>query len=137
MFRYNLPSALWQSVRGLLRAIAVTRVWNEHRTRVTTKLTPEKKILPPHLPGFELATFRSRVLRSANKLTRQMTCSFFVGVVVVVLLLFLAHLRAMGLHGARQTTVVDVLRSSRQWVYVTIGNIQNAALSAQRRAPCS
>ena len=136
MFSYNLPSALWQSVRGLLRAIAVTRVWNEHRTRVTTKLTPEKKILPPHLPGFELATFRSRVLRSANKLTRQMTCSFFVGV-VVVLLWFLAHLRAMVLHGARQTIVVDVLRSSRQWVYVTIGNIQNTALSAQRRATCS
>ena len=26
-----------------------------------TKLTLEKKILPPLLPGFELATFRSRV----------------------------------------------------------------------------
>ena len=29
-----------------------------------TKLTQEKKILPPLLPGFELATFRSRVRRS-------------------------------------------------------------------------
>ena len=29
-----------------------------------TKLTEEKKILPPHLPGFELATFRSPVWRS-------------------------------------------------------------------------
>ena len=29
-----------------------------------TKLTLEKKILPPLLPGFELATFRSRVWRS-------------------------------------------------------------------------
>ena len=29
-----------------------------------TKLTPEKKILPLLLPGFELATFRSRVRRS-------------------------------------------------------------------------
>ena len=29
-----------------------------------TKLTLEKKILPPLLPGFELATFRSRVGRS-------------------------------------------------------------------------
>ena len=28
-----------------------------------TKLTLEKKILPPLLPGFELATFRSRVRR--------------------------------------------------------------------------
>ena len=30
----------------------------------------EKKILPPLLPGFELATFRSRVRRFANKLPR-------------------------------------------------------------------
>ena len=29
-----------------------------------TKLTLEKKILPPLLPGFELATYRSRVRRS-------------------------------------------------------------------------
>ena len=29
-----------------------------------TKLTLEKKILPPLLPGLELATFRSRVGRS-------------------------------------------------------------------------
>ena len=29
-----------------------------------TKLTLEKKIVPPLLPGFELATFRSRVRRS-------------------------------------------------------------------------
>ena len=29
-----------------------------------TKLTLEKKILPPLLPGFELATFRSQVRRS-------------------------------------------------------------------------
>ena len=29
-----------------------------------TKLTLEKKIIPPLLPGFELATFRSRVRRS-------------------------------------------------------------------------
>ena len=34
-----------------------------------TKLTLEKKILPPPLlPGFELATFRSRFQRSTNKL---------------------------------------------------------------------
>ena len=34
-----------------------------------TKSTLEKKILPPLLPGFELATFRSRVLCSTNKLS--------------------------------------------------------------------
>ena len=33
-----------------------------------TKLIMEKEILPPLLPGFELATFRSRVRRSTNKL---------------------------------------------------------------------
>ena len=35
-----------------------------------TKLTLEKKILLPFLPGFELATFRSRVRRSTNYLSR-------------------------------------------------------------------
>ena len=34
-----------------------------------TKLTPEKKILPPLLPRFELATFRSRVQRFENEFT--------------------------------------------------------------------
>ena len=55
----------WQNDRGLLRATAVTRGWNGHRNRSQhTKLTLEKKILPPLLQGFELATFRSRVQRS-------------------------------------------------------------------------
>ena len=35
-----------------------------------TKLTLERKILQPLLPGFELATFRSRVRRSTNRLSR-------------------------------------------------------------------
>ena len=35
-----------------------------------TKLTLEKKILPPLLLGFELAAFRSRARRSTNKLSR-------------------------------------------------------------------
>ena len=35
-----------------------------------TNLTLEKKIIPLLLPGFELATFRSRVRRSDNKLFR-------------------------------------------------------------------
>ena len=34
------------------------------------QLTTEKKILPLLLPGFELATFRLRVRRSTNKLSR-------------------------------------------------------------------
>ena len=53
-FRCNLPPALWQNGRGLLRATAVTRGWertppNESQHR---KLNLEKKILPPvaHIP---------------------------------------------------------------------------------------
>ena len=58
-------SHFWQNDRGLLRALAVTREWNGHRTNSQhTKLTLEKKILPKLLPVFELATFRSRVRRS-------------------------------------------------------------------------
>ena len=55
----------WQNARNLLRAIAVTRGWNEHRNKSQhRKLTLEKKIFPPLLEGFELATFQSRVQRS-------------------------------------------------------------------------
>ena len=71
MFRCNLPPAPLQNDRGLLRATAVTRgVGAEGRSggggqtpnkSQHIKLTLEKKILPPLLPGFELATFRSRV----------------------------------------------------------------------------
>ena len=39
-----------------------------------TKLTLDKKILPPFLPGFELATFRLWIRRSTNKLS-WLTCS--------------------------------------------------------------
>ena len=55
----------WQHGRGLLRATAVTRGWNGYRNKSQhRKLTLEKKILPPLLPGLEPATFRSRVRRS-------------------------------------------------------------------------
>ena len=61
----------WKNGRGLLRDTAATRGWNRHRIRSQhTKLTLEKKILPPPLPGFELATFRSRVRCYTNKLSR-------------------------------------------------------------------
>ena len=54
----------WQNDRGLLHATAATRGCNGHRIKSQhTKLTLEKKILPPLLPGFELATFRSQVRR--------------------------------------------------------------------------
>ena len=48
----------WQNDRGLFCATAVTWGWYGHRMSQHTKLTLEKKILPPLLPGFELATFR-------------------------------------------------------------------------------
>ena len=55
----------WQNDRSLLRATAVTLgVERTPNKSQHTKLTLEKKILPPLLPGFELATFRSRLRRS-------------------------------------------------------------------------
>ena len=63
---------LWQNDQGLLHATAVTRGWNVHRLRVSTQsLTPVKKILPPLLPGFEFATFLSRVRRSYRQASRR------------------------------------------------------------------
>ena len=55
----------WRNDRGLLHATAVTPGWNGYRNKSQhKKFTPEKKILPPLLQGFEPATFRSRVRRS-------------------------------------------------------------------------
>ena len=49
-----------------LRQHRVERILNKSLNR---RLTLEEKILLPLLPGFELATFRSRVRRSTNKLS--------------------------------------------------------------------
>ena len=55
----------WRDDRDLLRATAVTRGWKGYRNESQhTKLTLEKKILPPLPQGFEPATFESRVRRS-------------------------------------------------------------------------
>ena len=43
--------------------------WTPNKSQYT-KLTLERKILPPLLPEFELATFRSRVRRSIKKPSR-------------------------------------------------------------------
>ena len=54
-----------QNERDILRATAVPRGWNWYRHKCQhRKLTMEKKILPPLLPGLEPATFRSRIRRS-------------------------------------------------------------------------
>ena len=67
---------LWQNDRDLLRAAAVTR-WGEgggggngyRNLSQHRKLTLEKNILPPLLPGMEPETFRSRARRSATQLS--------------------------------------------------------------------
>ena len=60
----------WKKCRWMDRK-GRTRGWNGHWIKSRhTKLTLEKKFLPPLLPGFEFATFRSRVRRSTNKLSR-------------------------------------------------------------------
>ena len=52
----------WRNDRDLLR---VTGEWNGYRNKSQhRRLTLEKKILPPHLPGLEPGTFRSRSRRS-------------------------------------------------------------------------
>ena len=65
VFRCNLPPALLAEWPGSFTChcgnMGVKRTPNKSQH---TQLTLEKKILPPLLPGFELATFRSRVRRS-------------------------------------------------------------------------
>ena len=65
VFRCNLPPALlaeWpESFTCHCGNAGMERTPNKSQH---TKLTVEKKILPPLLPGFERATFRSRVRRS-------------------------------------------------------------------------
>ena len=60
----------WQNDRGRLRATAVARGWSGQRIGEHTKLAVEKEILPPPLPGFELATFDPESGAFTNKLSR-------------------------------------------------------------------
>ena len=65
VFRCNLPPALLAEWPGSLTwRCGHTGVERTLEKSQYTKLTLEKKILPPLLPGFELATLWSRVLRS-------------------------------------------------------------------------
>ena len=65
VFRCNLPPALLAEWPGSFTChctnMGVERTPSKSQH---TKLTLEKKSFPPLLPGFELATFRSRVQRS-------------------------------------------------------------------------
>ena len=58
----------WQNDRDLSHATAVTQGWNGYRNK-SQHLTPEKKILPPLLQGFEPATFGSLSDESGGALT--------------------------------------------------------------------
>ena len=68
VFRCNLPPALLVEWPGCFMChcgnMGVERAPNRSQY---TKLTLEKKLLPPLLPGFELATFRSRVRSSYQR----------------------------------------------------------------------
>ena len=80
----------WQNDQDLLRATAVTRRWNGCRNKSQhRKLTLEKKILPPLLPGLEPGTLRSRVRRSNH--TRSLSSKFEVTVANVSDLVTPAH----------------------------------------------
>ena len=76
MFRCNLPPALlaeWpESFTCHCGNTGADRTLKKSQH---TKLTLEKKILPPLLPGFELAAFRSRVLVSRGLRSTQVTLS--------------------------------------------------------------
>ena len=51
-----------------LRATAVTRGWNGYRNeREHLKLTLEKTVILPLLPGLKPETFRSRIRRSTTE----------------------------------------------------------------------
>ena len=68
----------WQNDHDLLRATAVSRGWNGYRYKSQhRKLTLDKEILPPLLPGLEPAPFRPRVRRSTTELS-QLTTGFVI-----------------------------------------------------------
>ena len=62
VFRCNLPPALLAEWPGSFMCHCNNMGWNGHQIKSQhRKLTLEKKILLPLLPGFELTTFQSRV----------------------------------------------------------------------------
>ena len=71
VFRCNLPPRLLAEWPGSFTChFGNTGVERTRNKSQHPKLILERKILPPLLPGFELATFRSRVERCTNKLSR-------------------------------------------------------------------
>ena len=71
VLRCNLPPALLAEWPGsFTRHCANTGVKQTPTESQHTKLTLEKKILSPFLPGFELATFRSRARCFNNRVSR-------------------------------------------------------------------
>ena len=70
MFRCNLPPALLAEWLGSFTChCSNTGVGQTPNKSQHTKLTLDKKILPPLLPGFEFATFRLQVQRFNQQVT--------------------------------------------------------------------
>ena len=75
LFGCNTPPALLAEWPGPFSChCGYTGVERTPNKSQHTKMTLEKKILPPLLPGFELATFRSRVWRSTKQLSTFRHC---------------------------------------------------------------
>ncbi len=73
MSRCNLPPALLaERLSSIMCHCSNTGTEQTPNKSQHTKLTPEKKIFLPLLPGFELATFRSQVRHSTNNLSLDM-----------------------------------------------------------------
>ena len=77
-FRCNLPPAhLAEWLGSFTCHCGNTEVKRTMNKSQHTKLSLEKKFLPPLLPGFELSTFRSRVRRSNQQAMPALSPHFF------------------------------------------------------------
>ena len=77
MFSCNLPPALLSEWLESFTCYCGNTGWNGYRNKSQhRKLTPDKKILPPLLQGFEPVTFQSRVRRSNHWAIPVMLCAF-------------------------------------------------------------
>ena len=109
VFRFDLPPALLAEWPGSFTChcgnTGVERTLNKSQH---TKLIQEKTILPPLLPGFELATFRSQVRRS-YKQAIPAPCTY-------ILAYIHSHSIAIPLKRARGGVVIDMYMCVRHWI---------------------
>ena len=116
MFRCNLPPALLAEWPGSFMChchnTGVERTLSKSQH---TKLTLEKKILPPLLLGFELATFQSQVWHSTNKLSQLPSSPGFW--ILTSCQPASGHLR-MRHEGVRTENTVKIKRKTHHWFYL-------------------